>query len=101
MGTEVRETPLRDLYKILWCFERIRAAEYAHLLDPALSTEILGNHAVWWDHQCARIPADWTRYRKNLTDLAAHFLARDRSLVAWARADFTSPEALPAQPQQA
>jgi hypothetical protein len=91
MATGTGETPLRDLYKILWCFERIGAARDHGLLDDELAARILGNHAVWWEFLCHRVPQDSTRYRKNLADLAQHYRQLDPALETWAAKDFISP----------
>jgi hypothetical protein len=98
MAAGPAETPLRDLYKLLWCFERIQAAEDAGLLDPHLSTTMLGNHVVWWDTLCARVAFDRTRYRRNLHTLAEHYRTRDPALQDWAAADFTASIAVPSAP---
>lgn len=85
-GTNV--TPSRDLYKILWCFERVAAEFSGRLIDQELATHLLGNHVVWWDALCLNIPLQATRYRKNLNDLAARFDELDAKLRPWALADF-------------
>ena len=90
MGTSAGQTPLRDLYKILWCFERISASWDGGLLNNPLATQILGNHAVWWDVLCARVPLESTRYRRTLADLAEACNRFDPELLEWARADFRS-----------
>lgn len=100
MEPDANETPLRDLYKILWCFERIGAAREAGLLDNPLAERILGNHAVWWDYLCARVPPESTRYRKNLERLADHYQRRDPVLAEWAAADFP-PRGEPKPPNRA
>ncbi|MBG0740765.1 hypothetical protein IV500_15425 [Paeniglutamicibacter antarcticus] len=81
-------TPSRDLYKILWCFERVAAEFSGRLIDQELATHLLGNHVVWWDALCLNIPFQATRYRKNLNDLAARFDELDAKLRPWALADF-------------
>lgn len=91
--------PLRDLYRILWSFERIARARAADLLDDPLATEILGNHAVWWDLLCGKITEQETRYRKTLNDLAGAYRAADPKLQDWARRDFLlSPAPGPERP---
>ncbi|MDQ2958846.1 MAG: hypothetical protein M3Y42_18040 [Actinomycetota bacterium] len=83
--------PLRDLYRIFWSFERIAQARMANLLDNSLATEILGNHAVWWDLFCSKITEQETRYRKTLEDLADAYRTADPKLEEWAQRDFVTP----------
>lgn len=40
--------PLRDLYAILWCFERIEAGRAANALDRKMTKVLVGPHAAWW-----------------------------------------------------
>lgn len=84
------QTPLRDLYKILWCFERIHVSIARGLLDLELAAGMLGSHTVWWDALCRRIPArpETTSYREPLQLLAQIFLQRDPSLATAYQEDF-------------
>jgi hypothetical protein len=63
-------SPLRDLYKVLWCFERIWAAHDASLLDGTLSDRLLAKHAIWWDQLVIGVHDADTQHRQALRDLA-------------------------------
>lgn len=84
------QTPIRDLYLILWQFERVGVAYTAGLLDDELAMRMLASHFVWWDTFCARITVADTKYRHDLKVLADEFAGRDPALTAWARADFAN-----------
>ena len=84
-------TPLQDLYRLLWTFERIEAAEKHGLVDADLVAEMLNHHIVWWDTLASEISDDDTRHRKSLARLAADARARSSTLHAWAAADFIQP----------
>lgn len=88
IATSCEQTPLRDLYKIFWQFERVGAAYHSGLLDDRLALQMIASHVVWWDSLCARIESDKTRYRRPLAELAKAFKALDSSLTTWAQADF-------------
>lgn len=83
-------TPYRDLYLILWQFERVSVAYHANLLDPELAATMLGSHVVWWDTFCERIGPESTRYREALSGLSTVFGTIDPSLRPWAASDFVS-----------
>jgi hypothetical protein len=85
------QTPLRDLYKVLWAIERIAASYKGGLLDHDLTGKMLARHVVWWHVMCEHITADHTDYVVPLKDLAAD-LADDR-LLAWARGSFLPAKA--------
>ena len=84
----IGNTPLRDLYRIWWSLERIGVAHRSNILDRQLTRDMLANHVVWWDTLCEKIPANKTRYRRALKDLADEFRVESPELSAWARADF-------------
>jgi len=67
--------PLQDLYKVLWCFERIEAARSHNTLDRDLLVNLIGFHAAWWDHLLGRISDTDSHHRRALRDLAAYCLA--------------------------
>lgn len=83
-------TPLQDLYRLLWAFERIEAAARHRLIDVMLMKELLDHHVVWWDTLASEISETDTRHRGSLARLGVGARARDRSLDAWAAADFVS-----------
>lgn len=82
------QTPMRDLYKVLWNSERVEAAYDAGLLDSELSVKMIASHVVWWENLRGEIPSSKTRYRQNLTNLAAKFGPLDPELQVWVSADF-------------
>jgi hypothetical protein len=88
MGAEPGQTPLRDLYRILWSLERVGVAYHAQILDSKLALEMLANHVVWWNILCERIPLGKTRYRRSLSELSDQLATADPGLIDWARADF-------------
>lgn len=92
------ETPLRDLYSVLWAFERIAEADRSGLLDRELTRSMLAAHAVWWAVMCEHITVDQTRFVAGLNDLAARYSTED--LAAWARSSFLqTTQPLPGPPR--
>ena len=91
MGAAPGQTPLRDLYRILWGLERVGVAYNSQILDAELALKMLANHVVWWNVLCANIPLDKTRYRRSLSELADQLSAAEPALIPWAGADFTTP----------
>ncbi len=81
-------TPLRDLYKVLWCFERVGAALDAGLLDKVLFRDLLAHHAFWWDSLCVRIEPDDTRHRFALRHLSDASEQQVPDLRTWVTIDF-------------
>ncbi|MFI0607564.1 MAG: hypothetical protein ACH37Z_06645 [Anaerolineae bacterium] len=65
-------TPVEDLLRILWHFERIEAARQRRILDEDLAVKLLGYSAVRWDAVLARVkPEDeFTDAREALRSLA-------------------------------
>lgn len=86
------QTPLKDLYTILWFFQRVADADHTGLLDPDLTWGMLAHHTVWWGTLCARIEDHHTEYVRPLKYLAGLYGRQDKSLVTWAEADFAAPE---------
>ena len=84
------QTPIRDLYLILWQFERVGVAYRAGLLDDTLAAQMLASHFVWWNVFCARITVADTKYREGLKVLADEFARREPALYEWALADFAA-----------
>jgi hypothetical protein len=64
--------PLQDLYKVLWCFERIDAARTHETLDSDLLVDLIGFHAAWWDRLLDQIGDDASHHRRALRDLATY-----------------------------
>lgn len=83
-------SPLQDLYRLLWAFERIEAAERHGLIDVVLMGELLDHHVVWWDTLTSEIKVSDTRHRASLARLAASANDRNGTLEAWASADFAT-----------
>lgn len=88
MQTSGDETPLRDMYKVLWALERIAASYRSGLLDQDLTVKLLARHVVWWHVMCEHITADQVEYVTPLKDLAAELA--DERLLAWAHGSFLS-----------
>jgi hypothetical protein len=78
--------PMRDLYSVLWCLERIEAGRAGRALDLRMMKELIASHAVWWDELTQHLIDDDTRHIASLRRLAAN-LGTER-LREWARADF-------------
>ncbi len=81
-------SPSRDLYKVLWCFERIDALLASKQLDAGLAVELLGTHTVWWNSLCARISDADTMHRRALGRAAEWMTAKNPSLRTYASQDF-------------
>ena len=77
---------MRDLYAVLWCFERIEAGRAGHALDTRMLRELLASHAVWWDEMTSRRSADNTRHLSSLRSLVEAMQTPE--LRSWARTDF-------------
>lgn len=92
IAAEPGQTPLKDLYTILWFFQRVADADHTGLLDPDLTWGMLAHHTVWWGTLCARIEDRHTEYVRPLKYLAGRYGRQDKSLVTWAEADFAEPE---------
>lgn len=81
--------PMRDLYAVLWCFERVEAGRQGKALDDAMLRRTIASHAVWWDELTKDLDADprvTTRHLAALRSLAAAL--RTPELEAWAKHDF-------------
>ena len=87
LGSDGAE-PLRDLYKILWCFERIETARRRRTLDDEMLSELVGEHAVWWDSLLRSITELDTRHRRSLAQLGPWALAKQPDLAEWCEDDF-------------
>lgn len=85
VGAESAE-PMRDLYTVLWCFERIEAGRAGRALDRRLLAELIASHAVWWCELTRRLTPENTTHVRSLRSLAA--AVRSEDLAFWARADF-------------
>lgn len=84
--------PLTDLYRVMWCFERISVADRNGLLDRKLTAKMLQSHAVWWDTLCENIPNKAMIHREGLSELASSLSGRalpNRNILQWARDDFS------------
>jgi hypothetical protein len=81
-------SPSRDLYKVLWCFERIHALLASEQLDQGLAVDLLGRHTVWWNSLCAEISDDDTMHRRALRQAADWMIRKDAKLEDNARQDF-------------
>lgn len=86
--TTVGASPSRDLYKVLWCFERIHALIHSKQLDQDLAVKLLGRHTVWWNSLCAEISDDDTMHRGALEQAARWMILKDPGLKDTARHDF-------------
>lgn len=86
-GDEVT-SPLQDLYRLLWAFERIETAERHGLIDVPLMKELLDHHVVWWDMLTSKIEVADTRHRASLARLGGAARGRDAGLGIWAADDF-------------
>lgn len=84
-GAEGAE-PMRDLYAVLWCFERIEAGRAGRALDRRLLAELIASHAVWWNELTRRLSSDNTTHVKSLRSLASAVATPE--LLRWARGDF-------------
>ncbi|GHJ48249.1 hypothetical protein Cs7R123_55910 [Catellatospora sp. TT07R-123] len=80
------QTPLRDIYKVLWALERIAASYRGGLLDRDLAFKLLARHVVWWHLMCEHLTADQVEYVTPLKELAAELA--DERLLTWARTSF-------------
>jgi hypothetical protein len=84
-GAEGSE-PLRDLYAVLWCFERIEAGRSGGALDPEMLQRLIAPHTIWWDVMTRNMAVTDTWHLKDLRALAESL--RVPGLVTWAEADF-------------
>ena len=101
IATGPGQTPLDDLYTILWFFQRVADADHTGLLDPDLTWGMLAHHTVWWGTLCARIDERHTQYVRPLKYLAERYGRQDTSLATWAKADFAQPRPEPEpEPEQ-
>jgi hypothetical protein len=82
--------PLRDLYGVLWCFERIEAGRAGRALDRPMLEELIASHAVWWDELTRKLSPDNTRHLVALRALARALETSE--LREWARRDFDFAE---------
>ncbi|MBK5222012.1 MAG: hypothetical protein JJE52_03870 [Acidimicrobiia bacterium] len=83
--------PMRDLYSVLWCFERIEAGRLGHALDSEMLGQLVAHHAVWWNELTGNLGADNdlpTIHLGSLRSLAKAL--RTPKLEDWARDDFGS-----------
>ncbi|MFG2556222.1 hypothetical protein ACGFWF_40780 [Streptomyces sp. NPDC048581] len=97
MQAPPEQTPLRDLYSVLWAFERIAEADRSGLLDQELTRSMLASHAVWWAVMCEHITVDQTRFVAGLKEFAARYSTED--LASWAQLSFLlTPHPLPSGP---
>lgn len=98
------ERPLRDLYRVLYCFERIEKARSAGAIEDKLAWSLLGHHAVWWDCLATHITDDstaelGTRHIESLRAFASWARTRNgefdpvqpTGLTQWAESDFNPP----------
>lgn len=105
---DASERPLRDLYRVLYCFERIDTTLKGGAVDQRLAWQLLAHHAVWWDALTANISDGsgkelGTRHIRSLRELASwarrgrhrHLFSPSRQelkeLEAWLAEDFAEP----------
>jgi len=86
-GAEGAE-PMRDLYTVLWCFERIEAGRAGGALDSRMLDDLIAPHAVWWDEATQHLSVANTRHLSGLRSLAKHLETDD--LRDWVGDDFSS-----------
>lgn len=84
-GAEGAE-PMRDLYAVLWCFERIEAGRDGGALDEEMLKMLIAPHAVWWNEVTAHLTEDDTRHLGSLRNLSKHVATGE--LRSWAQRDF-------------
>jgi hypothetical protein len=78
--------PMRDLYTVLWCFERVETGRAGGALDDEMLRDLIGHHAVWWARMLHRLTSDNTVHIGALRSLAAAVeTAKSRE---WALRDF-------------
>jgi len=80
--------PMRDLYSVLWCFERVNAGRAGGALDPAMLQQLIASHAIWWDEMTRNLTEQNTRHIASLRSLASALNNAD--LRDWARRDFAA-----------
>lgn len=80
--------PMRDLFKVLWCFERIEGTRSGEALDEEMLVHLIGNHAMWWDELLKHVADKDVRSRYAVRRLAAWVETQDAELRAWAKRDF-------------
>lgn len=78
--------PMRDLYALLWCFERIEGGRQGGAIDEDMLQQLIGPHAVWWDELCRDLTPDNTLHVNSLRALARELETAE--LRQWARSDF-------------
>lgn len=83
-----RSEPMRDLFKILWSFERIDAIRTGGAADEDLLHSLVAFHAVWWDEAVRHITEADVRSRGALVSLAGWAVDRDGRLNDWVVRDF-------------
>ena len=91
LGNDESE-PMRDLFKVLWCFERIDAARVGEALDQDMLFRLIAHHAVWWDELLQNIVETNVRSRRAVRELAGWAIARDSKLRAWAAEDLPTAD---------
>jgi hypothetical protein len=91
IATAADAEPMRDLYSVLWCFERIEAGRAGRALDRAMLNSMLASHAVWWDEFTRHLAPDNTRHVVSLRSLARALETTE--LRSWARRDFVDDDA--------
>lgn len=84
-GAEGAE-PMRDLYTVLWCFERIEAGRAGRALDRRLLAELIASHAVWWNELTRNLAPANTTHLSSLRSLARALSTAE--LERWAKTDF-------------
>jgi hypothetical protein len=80
------DEPMRDLYAVLWCFERIEAGRAGRALDTAMLAELVAHHAAWWKELTRNLTEENTRHVRSLRSLADALSTP--SVRDWASADF-------------
>jgi hypothetical protein len=78
--------PMRDLYAVLWCFERVEAAREGRALDGRMLSKLLARHAVWWNVLTRQLTPSDTIHLASLRSLAAN--VSTPAIQEWADKDF-------------
>lgn len=94
IATSQDAEPLRDLYAVLWCFERIEAGRAGGALDKRMLIELVAPHAIWWNSLTEKISDKNTRHVQGLRRLAKELqgeqTVRKMGLQEWADRDFSA-----------
>jgi len=102
IATSQDAEPLRDLYAVLWCFERIEAGRAGGALDKRMLVELVAPHAIWWDSLTQQISEMDTLHVQGLRRLAKELkgvkAVRTMGLQEWADRDFLAAAEIRSRP---